>query len=71
MQVIPSLSTIGSTEEGSNLYAFISVEDINKPAGEKKALRGQVRIYNLKNQKPVGGLLAEVDNRTLACCSCD
>ncbi|XP_042429993.1 WD repeat-containing protein 75-like [Zingiber officinale] len=60
--VIPSLSTIGSTEEGSNLYAFLSVEDINKPASEKKALHGQVRIYNLKNQKPVGGLLTETRN---------
>ncbi|XP_042421943.1 WD repeat-containing protein 75-like isoform X2 [Zingiber officinale] len=60
--VIPSLSTIGSTEEGSNLYAFLSVEDINKPASEKKALHGQVRIYDLKNQKPVGGLLTETRN---------
>jgi NET1-associated nuclear protein 1 (U3 small nucleolar RNA-associated protein 17) len=36
------------------------VEDTSKPASEAKALRGQMRIYDLTKGRQVGGLLAEV-----------
>ncbi|XP_020275588.1 WD repeat-containing protein 75 [Asparagus officinalis] len=59
--VIPHISSLSadSSEKLSNLYAFVSVEDINKPADQRKALRGQIQIYNLTNSRRVGGLLAE------------
>lgn len=41
-------------------FAFISVEDTSKPASEAKALRGQMRIYDLTKGRKVGSLLAEV-----------
>ena len=44
----------------STPFAFISVEDTSKPASEAKALRGQMRIYDLTKGRQVGGLLAEV-----------
>ncbi|KAJ6797873.1 WD repeat-containing protein 75 [Iris pallida] len=59
--VIPHLSSLPVESDGkiSTLYAFISVEDIHKPAEQHKALRGQIQIYNLTNSRRVGGLLAE------------
>lgn len=43
----------------STPVAFISVEDMSKPANEAKALRGQMRVYDLMKGRKVG-LLAEV-----------
>lgn len=61
-QVIPSLLRSGAdvTEKPCDLYAFISVDDTSKPNDHKKALCGQIKIYNLAKSKFVGGLLAEV-----------
>lgn len=62
IQVIPNISnaSIGSGNKSSTLYAFVSVEDKTKPDDQHKALRGQIRIYNLTSSRRVGGLLAEV-----------
>ncbi|KAG1368428.1 WD repeat-containing protein 75 [Cocos nucifera] len=62
--VIPNISRnpVGSKEKTSTLYAFLSVEDINKPADQHKALRGQIQTYNLTNSHRVKGLLAETLN---------
>jgi NET1-associated nuclear protein 1 (U3 small nucleolar RNA-associated protein 17) len=58
--VIPDITrTVKSTEVHTPL-AFVSVEDTSKPADQKKALRGQVRIYDLTKGRQVGCLLAEV-----------
>ncbi|CAA6671814.1 unnamed protein product [Spirodela intermedia] len=46
-------------EKPSDHCAFISVEDISKPNNHKKALCGQIKMYNLSKSKFVGGLLAE------------
>ncbi|KAK1257118.1 hypothetical protein QJS04_geneDACA023666 [Acorus gramineus] len=65
--VIPSLLQRplenDDNKKPSNLYAFISIEDKNKPSGDSKALRGQIQMYDLKRSRKVGGLLAEVDMR--------
>nr|CAB3462586.1 unnamed protein product [Digitaria exilis] len=45
--------------EVSTPFAFISVEDTSKPSSEAKALRGQMRIYDLTKGRKVGNLLAE------------
>lgn len=62
--VIPNISRnpVGSNEKASTLYAFVSVEDINKPADQHKALRGQIQIYNLTNSHHIKGLLTETRN---------
>jgi len=62
LQVIPRISSLStdSSVKVSKLHAFVSVEDINKPADQHKALRGQIQIYNLNNSRRVGGLLCEV-----------
>ncbi|OAY64962.1 WD repeat-containing protein 75 [Ananas comosus] len=62
--VIPNISnaSIGSGNKSSTLYAFVSVEDKTKPDDQHKALRGQIRIYNLTSSRRVGGLLAETRN---------
>ncbi|XP_010904674.1 uncharacterized protein [Elaeis guineensis] len=62
--VIPNISRnpVGSKEKTSALYAFLSVEDVNKPADQHKALRGQIQTYNLTNSHRVKGLLAETLN---------
>ncbi|KAK1325326.1 hypothetical protein QJS10_CPA01g00831 [Acorus calamus] len=61
--VIPSLLQRplenDDNKKPSNLYAFISIEDKNKPFGDSKALRGQIQMYDLKRSRKVGGLLAE------------
>nr|CAD1841477.1 unnamed protein product [Ananas comosus var. bracteatus] len=55
--VIPNISnaSIGSGNKSSTLYAFVSVEDKTKPDDQHKALRGQIRIYNLTSSRRVGG----------------
>ncbi|KAK1303998.1 hypothetical protein QJS10_CPB11g01412 [Acorus calamus] len=61
--VIPSLLQRplenDDNKKPSNLYAFISIEDKNKPSGDSKALRGQIQMYDLRRSRKVGGLLAE------------
>jgi NET1-associated nuclear protein 1 (U3 small nucleolar RNA-associated protein 17) len=44
----------------STPFAFVSVEDPSKPANEAKALRGQIRVYDLTKGRKVGNILAEV-----------
>lgn len=59
--VIPHISSLSTdnNEKVSSLYAFVSVQNINKPANQQKALLGQVQIFNLTNSHRVGGLLCE------------
>ncbi|KAG8049217.1 hypothetical protein GUJ93_ZPchr0009g855 [Zizania palustris] len=59
--VIPNITR---TSKGADIYArfaFVSVEDTSKPSKEGKALRGQMRIYDLTRGRQVGNLLAEVN----------
>lgn len=49
-----------SNEKTSNPYAFVSIEDTSKPDDQPKALRGQIRLFNLIKLRLVGGPLAEV-----------
>jgi len=58
--VVPNICRTSKGAEVSTPFAFISVEDTSKPASEAKALRGQMRIYDLTKGRQVGGLLAEV-----------
>lgn len=62
LQVIPNMpnAIVQSNEKSSSLYAFLSVEDTSKSADQQKALVGQIQIFNLRNARRVGGLLAEV-----------
>ncbi|CAD6267019.1 unnamed protein product [Miscanthus lutarioriparius] len=57
--VVPNICRTSKGAEVSTPFAFISVEDTSKPASEAKALRGQMRIYDLTKGRQVGGLLAE------------
>lgn len=59
--VIPNMpnAIVQSNEKSSSLYAFLSVEDTSKSADQQKALVGQIQIFNLRNARRVGGLLAE------------
>ncbi|XP_078428741.1 transducin/WD40 repeat-like superfamily protein isoform X2 [Wolffia australiana] len=59
--VIPRSSSSGTEmkDKPSDCLAFISVEDSSNKNDEKKALCGQIKIYNLTRSKFVGGLLAE------------
>ena len=58
--MVPNICRTSKGAEVSTPFAFISVEDTSKPASEAKALRGQMRIYDLTKGRQVGGLLAEV-----------
>jgi NET1-associated nuclear protein 1 (U3 small nucleolar RNA-associated protein 17) len=58
--VIPDITRTVKSTEVHTPFAFLSVEDTSKPADQKKALRGQVRIYDLAKGRQVGCLLAEV-----------
>ncbi|RLN00886.1 WD repeat-containing protein 75 [Panicum miliaceum] len=57
--VIPNICRTSKGAEVSTPFAFISVEDTSKPVNEAKALRGQLRIYDLTKGRKVGYLLAE------------
>ncbi|XP_062204036.1 uncharacterized protein LOC133906224 [Phragmites australis] len=57
--VVPNIYRSSKGAVVSTPFAFISVEDMSKPANEAKALRGQMRIYDLTKGRQVGGLLAE------------
>lgn len=59
-QVIPNICRTSKGAEVSTPFAFISVEDTSKPVNEAKALRGQMKIYDLTKGRKVGYLLAEV-----------
>lgn len=56
--VVPNICRTSKGAEVSTPVAFISVEDTSKPANESKALRGQMRVYDLMKGRKVG-LLAE------------
>lgn len=58
--MVPNICRTTKGAEVSTPFAFISVEDTSKPASEAKALRGQMRIYDLTKGRKVGNLLAEV-----------
>ncbi|XP_068641627.1 uncharacterized protein [Aristolochia californica] len=59
--VIPCLSSLSVMSDGTlpSHYAFISIEDVNKPNNKDKVLRGQIRMVDLNKSRLVGGLLAE------------
>ncbi|KAM0845807.1 hypothetical protein ACQ4PT_056112 [Festuca glaucescens] len=57
--VIPNITRTVKSTEVYTPFAFVSVVDTTKPADKKKALRGQVRIYDLTKGRQVGCLLAE------------
>ncbi|EES16340.1 hypothetical protein BDA96_08G180000 [Sorghum bicolor] len=57
--VVPNICRTSKGAEVPTPFAFISVEDTSKPASEAKALRGQMKIYDLTKGRQVGGLLAE------------
>ena len=59
-QVIPNICRTSKGAEVSTPFAFVSVEDTSKPVNEPKALRGQMRIYDLTKGRKVGYPLAEV-----------
>lgn len=58
--MVPNICRTSKGAEVSTPFTFISVEDMSKPTSEAKALRGQMRVYDLTKGRQVGGLLAEV-----------
>jgi hypothetical protein len=59
-QVVPNICRRSKGAEVPTPFAFVSVEDTSKPANEAKALRGQIRVYDLTKGRQVSNLLAEV-----------
>ncbi|CAL4905194.1 unnamed protein product [Urochloa decumbens] len=57
--VIPNICRTSKGAEVSTPFAFVSVEDTTKSANEEKALRWQMRTYDLTKGRKVGNLLAE------------
>lgn len=58
--MIPNITRTLKSTEVQTPSAFVSVEDTSKPTNKKKALHGQIRIYDLTKGRQVGCLLAEV-----------
>lgn len=58
--MVPNIYRTTKGAEVLTRFAFISVEDTSKPASEAKALRGQIRTFDLTKGRKVGNLLAEV-----------
>jgi NET1-associated nuclear protein 1 (U3 small nucleolar RNA-associated protein 17) len=58
--VVPNICRTSKGAEVLTPFAFVSVEDTSKPANETKALRGQIRVYDLTKGRQVSNLLAEV-----------
>jgi hypothetical protein len=59
-QVVPNICRVSKGAEVPTPFAFVSLEDTSKPANDAKALRGQLRIYDLTKGRQVGSLLSEV-----------
>ncbi|KQJ85864.1 WD repeat-containing protein 75 [Brachypodium distachyon] len=68
--VVPNITRTSKVTEVYTPFAFVSVEDTSKSANEAKALRGQLRIYDLTKGRQVGSLLAETRKPPKIVASC-